>query len=219
MTSTATFTTAADQARTAVERSTELWQQSARSLTEQTDQLWPLPQLDAFSDANRKFVEYLEDGLEVNKNVFLKWFSAVTSVTEAFGRQLEAVNEFQRGHGRAISTWISGESETFGNAAKQQVQQVGEIQVQQAKYAQQAEQDREEKARQAEQDRQEKARQAERDRAKAERERARRARDDARERYQGLTKAELAEKLAERDLPKTGNVDELVERLVSADTN
>ena len=47
MTSTATFTTAADQARTAVERSTELWQQSARSLTEQTDQLWPLPQLDA----------------------------------------------------------------------------------------------------------------------------------------------------------------------------
>src|SRR6478752_3401185 len=184
MTSTATFTTAADQARTAV--ATELWQQSARSLTEQTDQLWPLPQLDAFSDANRKFVEYLEDGLEVNKNVFLKWFSAVTSGTEAFGRQLEAVNEFQRGHGRAISTWISGESETFGNAAKQQVQQVGEIQVQQAKYAQQAEQDREEKARQAE-----------RDKAKAERERARRARDDARERYQGLTKAELAEKLAE----------------------
>jgi hypothetical protein len=208
MTSTATFTTAADQARTAVERSTELWQQSTRSLTEQTDQLWPLPQLDAFSDASRKFVEYLEDGLEVNKNVFLKWFGALTSVTEAFGRQLEAVNEFQRGHGRAISTWISGESETFGNAAKQQVQQVGEIQVQQAKYAQKAEQDREEKARQAE-----------RDKAKAERGRARRARDDARERYQGLTKAELAEKLAERDLPKTGNVDELVERLVSADTN
>jgi hypothetical protein len=208
MTSSATFTTAADQARTAVERSTELWQQSTRSLTEQTDQLWPFPQLDAFSDANRKFVEYLEDGLEVNKNVFLKWFGAVSSVTEGFGRQLEAVNEFQRGHSRAISTWISGESETLGNAAKQQVQRVGEVQLQQAKYAQQAEQDREEKARQAE-----------RDKAKAERERARRARDEVRKRYQGLTKADLAEKLAERDLPKTGNVDELVERLVSADTN
>ena len=42
----------------------------------------------------------------------------------------------------------------------------------------------------------EQARQAERDKAKAERERARRVRDEARERYQGLTKAELADKLA-----------------------
>lgn len=35
----------------------------------------------------------------------------------------------------------------------------------------------------------------------------------------GLTKAELADHLAERGLPKTGEVDELVERLVTADSN
>ena len=40
-----------------------------------------------------------------------------------------------------------------------------------------------------------------------------------RERYEGLTKAELADHLAERGLPKTGDVDELVERLVTADSN
>jgi hypothetical protein len=67
---------------------------------------------------------------------------------------------------------------------------------------------------QAEQARQELAREARR----AEREQARKAHDKARERYQNLTKAELSDLLAQRDLSKTGNVDELVERLVEADT-
>ncbi len=39
----------------------------------------------------------------------------------------------------------------------------------------------------------------------------------ARERYEGLTKAELSDQLAQRDLPKTGTVDELLERLIEAD--
>ena len=52
----------------------------------------------------------------------------------------------------------------------------------------------------------------------AEREQARHAHDNARERYEGLTKAELSDRLDQRNLPKTGNVDELVERLVEADS-
>ena len=67
-----------------------------------------------------------------------------------------------------------------------------------------------------------KAEQAEKELArevrKAEREQARRAHDIARERYEGLTKAELSDLLDKRDLPKTGNVDELIERLVEADS-
>ena len=60
---------------------------------------------------------------------------------------------------------------------------------------------------------------AERDKArKAEREQARQAHDQARERYEGLTKAELSDQLAERNLPKTGNVDELTQRLIEADS-
>jgi hypothetical protein len=57
--------------------------------------------------------------------------------------------------------------------------------------------------------------------AKAERAAARRARkaslDAAAERYQEMTKAELSEELARRDLPKTGNVDELRDRLLAND--
>ena len=68
----------------------------------------------------------------------------------------------------------------------------------------------------------EKAEQAEQERARearfAERRQARQAHDKARERYEGLTKAELSDQLAKRQLPKSGNVDELIERLVGADS-
>ncbi len=67
---------------------------------------------------------------------------------------------------------------------------------------------------QAEQAEKELAREA----RKAEREQGRHDHDKARERYEGLTKAELSDQLGQRDLPKTGNVDELVERLVEADS-
>jgi hypothetical protein len=52
---------------------------------------------------------------------------------------------------------------------------------------------------------------------KIEREQARKAQALARKPYEGLTKAELSDLLAERGLPKSGNVDELIERLVEAD--
>jgi hypothetical protein len=48
-------------------------------------------------------------------------------------------------------------------------------------------------------------------------EQRRQAHEKARARYEGMTKAELSDLLAERNLPKTGNVDELVERLAEAD--
>jgi hypothetical protein len=52
---------------------------------------------------------------------------------------------------------------------------------------------------------------------KIEREHGRKAQAKARERYQGLTKAELSDLLAQRGLPKSGNVEELIERLAEAD--
>ena len=52
----------------------------------------------------------------------------------------------------------------------------------------------------------------------AERRQARQAHDKARERYEGFTKAELSGQLAKRQLPKSGNVDDLIERLVEADS-
>ena len=76
-----------------------------------------------------------------------------------------------------------------------------------------------EKAQRAALEQVEKAEQAEKGLARqAQREQARRAHKRARERYEGLTKAELSDQLAKRELPKTGNVDALIERLVEADS-
>jgi hypothetical protein len=77
-------------------------------------------------------------------------------------------------------------------------------------------------AERAEQAAREQAEQAERELARqarrAEREQARQAHERARQRYEGLPKAELSDLLAKRELPKTGNIDELIERLVEADS-
>jgi hypothetical protein len=78
------------------------------------------------------------------------------------------------------------------------------------------------KAESAERTAREQAEQAEKERARearfAERRQARQAHDKARERYEGFTKAELSDQLVKRQLPKSGNIDELIERLVEADS-
>lgn len=196
MTSSETYTTAVHQGVAAVTRSADLWQQNTQAFTGRTSRLWQLPQPD-FAEATRKFFDYLQDGLEVNKDVAVKWVGALTSISDAVGAQWQTVADFQRGHSTAISTWIAGETEILQNAAAEQAEEVDNAQREQL----------------------EQARQAERDRARAQRERDRRARQETRKRYEGRTKAELSEELAGRDLPKTGTVDELIDRLVTADTN
>jgi hypothetical protein len=100
---------------------------------------------------------------------------------------------------------------TLSGAVREQAESVGGLVRGQAESARDFVHEQADKAEQA---KQELAREA----RKAEREQARHTHDKARERYEGLTKAELSDQLGQRDLPKTGNVDELVERLVEADS-
>src|SRR5580692_2326204 len=97
---------------------------------------------------------------------------------------------------------------TLSGALREQAESTREFVHEQAGKAEQAAR---QQAVQAEQELAREVRKAERDQAKH-------AHDKARERYEGLTKAELSDQLDHRHLPKTGNVDELVERLVEADS-
>jgi hypothetical protein len=99
-----------------------------------------------------------------------------------------------------LSGAVREQAESAGGLVRGQAESAREFAHEQAGQAQQAERELAREARQAE------------------REQARHARDKARERYEGLTKAELSDRLDQRNLPKTGNVDELVERLVEADS-
>jgi hypothetical protein len=100
---------------------------------------------------------------------------------------------------------------TLSGALREQAESTREFVHEQAGKAEQAARQQAEQAEQAEQELAREVRKAERDQAKH-------ADDNARERYEGLTKAELSDQLDQRHLPKTGTVDELVERLAEADS-
>ena len=107
-----------------------------------------------------------------------------------------------------LSEMVRDRAESAGNLVREKAESAGDIVR--------------DRAESAERTAREQAEQAEKERARearfAERQQARQAHDKARERYEGFTKAELSGQLAKRQLPKSGNVDELIERLVEADS-
>ena len=185
MTSTESFTAAADQARTATERCVEVWKRGAKTITDQADLVAKMPTIDLTEPVNRYF-EYVQRTVDLNRELAIKWAELVTSFTGVVREQAEAVSHI-----------VEDRTEKVADLA--------------GKQAQKGEQTARELADKAEREMVRKAR-------AAEREQARLAHEKAREPYEGLSKAELSDKLAERDLPKTGTVEELIERLVSADS-
>ena len=110
-----------------------------------------------------------------------------------------------------LSGVVREKAESTGDLVRDKAQAADNVMRDQAVKAQRAALEQAEKAEQAEKGLARQARQAQS-------EQARRAHKRARERYEGLTKAELSDQLAKRELPKTGNVDALIERLVEADS-
>lgn len=110
-----------------------------------------------------------------------------------------------------LSGVVREKTESAGDLVREKAEAAGNVVREQAEKTERAALEQADKAEQAEKELARQARQAER-------EQARRAHRRARERYEGRTKAELSEQLAKRGLPKTGNADELIERLVEADS-
>ena len=153
-----------------------------------TGRLFGLPQVNLVPAVERYF-DLVQRTVEINRRLAVRW-------AEAAGTLSGAVREKAGSAGDVVR----GKAEAAGDIAREQAENAERAAREHAAKAEQAEQ---ELARQARQ---------------AEREHARQAHARARQRYEGLTKAELSDLLAKRDLPKTGNIDELIERLVEADS-
>lgn len=110
---------------------------------------------------------------------------------------------------RGIAVKWAEVASALPGAVRERAESVGEAAREEAVAAEQAAHEHAERA----------SHELAREARRIEREQARKAHAIARERYEGMTKAQLSELLAQRDLPKSGNVDELIERLVEADTN
>jgi hypothetical protein len=141
--------------------------------------------------------------------------TALITQSVTFARQLQQANlEYAVNLLRALS--VAGEAagqyrDSVGSVLRNQVNALSDSVHEQVNKTDQIVQEQAERAEQAERDEVRQAR-------AAERREARQAHQTARERYEGKTKTELADELSTRDLPKTGDVDELIDRLADADT-
>jgi hypothetical protein len=187
-TSTELYTSAASQARTATEKAVDTFKKGSQTLADQADVFAKLPTIDLTEPVQRYF-DYVQQTVDNNREFAIKWAELVTSFSASFRDQ----------------------AQSFGTTVKEQTTKVADLVVEQAAKAEETAKDQVSAAEQAEKDLQKQA-------AKAERDAAKKAHEEARAAYEGLTKAELSEHLADRDLPKTGTVDELIERLVADDS-
>ena len=153
-----------------------------------TGRLFGLPQVDLVPAVERYF-DLVQRTVEINRRLAVRWAEAAATLSGAVREKAESAGDVVR-----------EKAEAAGDIAREQAENAERAAREQAANAEQAEK---ELARQARQ---------------AEREHARQAHARARQRYESLTKAELSDLLAKRDLPKTGNIDELIERLVEADS-
>jgi septal ring factor EnvC (AmiA/AmiB activator) len=217
MTITDTYTSVASQAREVTDRSVDAWKRSAKTVVEQATAATKLPTVDLVQPIERYF-EYVQRSVDVTRDLATKWAESVANLSGVVREQAERISNVVVEQADTVGNLVNQQAETVEHVVDEQAQQVERVQQEQARLAEKAEQERvqAEQARQAEQEQAEKE-QARQARA-AERAEARAAHAKAREQYENLTKAELADQLAERGLPKSGNVDELIERLVSADS-
>ena len=196
--STESYTAAAGQARQATEKSVEAFKNVSQSFTNQLD-AFKLPSVDLTQPVARYF-EYVQKAVDLNRDLATQWAELVTNFSGSVREQAEQVSSIVQEQTETVADLTTRQAEKAEQAAKAQAEKVEQAKREQAEEAEEAE-----KA---------KAREAKR----VEREEARKAQQQAREAYEGLTKAELSDQLAERGLPKTGNIEDLVERLVSADS-
>jgi SAP domain len=188
ITSTEPYTAATAQAKQVTERGVEAFKKGAKTFADQATAVAGLPTVDLTEPVTRYF-DYIQKTVDLNRELATKWAELFTSLSGTVREQAEKVG-----------TIVTEQSEAVADLAGQQAAKADELAREKAEQAEQAKRD-EEKAAKA-----------------AERAEAKQAKEQAREPYEGLTKAELSDQLAERGLPKTGNVDELIERLVGADS-
>jgi len=211
------YSAAANQARNAVEKTADLWTEGARTVT---GRLPGLPQVDLVPAVDRYF-DLVQRTVDINRRLAIRWAEAAGTLSGLVREKAGSAGDAVREKAEAAGEIARGQAEQAELAAREQAARAEQAEKELARRARQAEREQAVKAGQAAREQATKADQAEKTLARqtrqAEREHGRRAHERARARYEGLPKAELSDLLAQRDLPKTGNIDELIERLVEAD--
>jgi hypothetical protein len=186
------MTSTTERYRAAASQSASTVEKIADSWAQRTQRLTDrmitgLPQVNLVPIVERYF-EFVQRTVDISRDLTIQWAEAAGTLSGAARNRAESVGGVVRERAESTRDFVHEQADKAEQAARRQA----------------------DKAEQAEQE-------LAREVRKAEREQAKHAHDKARERYEGLTTAELSDRLEQRHLPKTGTVDELVERLVEAD--
>jgi hypothetical protein len=146
-----------------------------------------LPQVDLVPAVERYF-EFVQRTVDISRDVTIKFAEAGNKLSGAARERVESVGGLVREQAESARDRVHEQAGKAEQAARDQAEQAEQVQRELAREAR-----------------------------KIERDQARQAHQKARERYEGKTKAELSDLLDRRNLPKTGTVEELIERLVEAD--
>jgi len=201
------YSAAASRARNAVEKTVDVWTEGARTVT---DRFPGLPQVDLVP-AVESYFDLVQRTVDINRRLAVRWAEAAGSLPGMVREKAGSAGDVVREKAEAAGDIVREQAVKAEQAAREQAEKADQAENELARQARQAERELAVKAERAAREQAEKADQAER-------EQARQAHERARQRYEGLPKAQLSDLLAKRDLPKTGNIDELIERLVEADS-
>jgi flagellar biosynthesis GTPase FlhF len=243
MTSTEIDLTTAHTVSAATDRSVSAWKQNVQAITEGADLLSRAPRIDPTVGVQRYF-EMLQKAVDTQRELAVKWATAmnafsgtwteqVTAATGTARQQLDLVADVVSSPARAVEQAAARRAQLAEDEAKAEERRVRAAEraaekaaAERAERAAEEAKAEERRVRAAERAAEKAAaEQAEQEAAKAEERRVRAAeraaekaaQEKAREPYLDVTKTELSEKLAERDLPKSGTVEVLLDRIVESD--
>ena len=220
-------TDVATQTRQATEKAVEVFKNSVTTFTDQLDQ-FQLPTVDLTEPVARYF-EYVQQAVDLNRDLVTKWAELVTTMSGSLQEQAQQVTGMVKDQTNTVAELATRQVVEAEHVVKELADKAEQVKREQAEEAEEAERAKAREAKRVERAEEKKAEQQaeeaeEAEKAKAreakrvERAEAKEAHDKAHEAYEGQTKAELSDQLEARGLPKTGNLEDLIERLVSADT-
>ncbi len=205
------------KAHTATERAVKTWKRGAKTITVPVDLVSTLPTVDLTRPVQQYFA-YALKAVELNRDLATAWTDTVMSLSGVLREHAEKVSHIVKDETETVADLAREQVEKVEQAAREQAEKVEQAKQEQAREAKCVEREEAKKAQQQAEEAEEAEKAKAREAKRVEREEAKKAQQQAREAFEGLTKAELSDQLAERGLPKTGNVEELIERLVSADS-
>jgi len=180
----------------------ESWKSGVSTVTDQFrafPTLNTFPQFDATRAVEQQFA-VIKRVVDLNHEYARSLAEVANTLTGVTRQQIDSVSSAVREQVQGVSDAARSGVDTLERTARDQAQQVERAEAETRAAAEEAQRQQAQEA------------------AQVERQQRKEAHDQARERYQGLTKKELSDEAGKRGLPKSGTVDELIERLVANDT-